>query len=56
MPVPARQQATFDLAALGVTPDQFVEVRANAPVIALRRIVGPNAASLALGVADPTAG
>jgi hypothetical protein len=52
MAVPAGQQATFDLGALGVTPDQFVEVRADAPVVALRRILGPSTASLALGIAD----
>jgi hypothetical protein len=53
--VPARAQARFDLVELGVNPDQVVVVRADAPVIAARRIAGPTGASLALGVAEPDA-
>ncbi len=56
LPVPAGKQVTFDLAALGVQPDQIVALRADAPVVALRRILGPSAASLAPGVADPATG
>ncbi len=56
LPVPAGKEVTFELATLGVAPDQVVSVRADAPVIALRRILGPSTASLALGVADPEAG
>jgi len=51
--VPARGQAQFDLGDLGVAPDQVVVVRADAPVVAARRILGPTGASLALGVAEP---
>jgi hypothetical protein len=51
--VPARGQAQFDLGNLGVAADQVVVVRADAPVVAARRILGPTGASLALGVADP---
>jgi hypothetical protein len=51
--VPARSQAQFDLGDLGVAPDQVVVVRADAPVVAARRILGPTGASLALGVAEP---
>ncbi|MFL6241485.1 MAG: DUF5719 family protein, partial [Acidimicrobiia bacterium] len=54
--VPARGQARFDLVELGVAPDQVVVVRADAPVVAAGRIVGPTGASLALGVAEPGAG
>jgi hypothetical protein len=54
--VPARAQASFDLVELGVNPDQIVVVRADAPVVASRRIVGPTGASLSLGVAEPDAG
>ena len=54
--VPARAQARFDLVELGVNPDQVVVVRADTPVVAARRIVGPTGASLALGVAEPDAG
>jgi Family of unknown function (DUF5719) len=54
--VPARAQARFDLVELGVAPDQVVVVRADAPVIAAGRIVGPTGVSLALGVAEPDAG
>ena len=54
--VPARAQAQFDLVELGVAPDQVVVVRADAPVVAARRIVGPTGPSLALGVAEPDAG
>jgi hypothetical protein len=51
--VPARGQAQFDLGNLGVAADQVVVVRADAPVVAARRILGPTGASLALGVAEP---
>jgi hypothetical protein len=51
--VPARGQAQFDLGALGVAADQVVVVRADTPVVAARRILGPTGASLALGVAEP---
>jgi len=51
--VPARGQAQFDLGDLGVAADQVVVVRADAPVVAARRILGPTGASLALGVAEP---
>jgi hypothetical protein len=54
--VPARAQAQFDLVDLGVAPDQVVVVRADAPVVAARRIFGPTGPSLALGVAEPDAG
>jgi len=54
--VPARAQARFDLVELDVAPDQVVVVRADAPVVAAGRIVGPNGVSLALGVAEPDAG
>ncbi len=54
--VPGRAQARFDLVELGVDPDQVVVVRADAPVVAARRIVRPTGASLALGVAEPDAG
>ncbi len=54
--VPARAQAQFDLVELGVDTDQVVVVRADAPVVAARRIVGPTGTSLALGVAEPDAG
>jgi Family of unknown function (DUF5719) len=54
--VPARAQAQFDLVDLGVAPDQVVVVRADAPVVAARRIVGPTGPSLALGVAEPDVG
>jgi hypothetical protein len=53
--VPAKRQTLLDLAELGVAPDQVVVVRADTPVVAVRRIVGPTGASLALGVADPDA-
>jgi hypothetical protein len=53
--VPAKRQAQLDLAELSVAPDQVVVVRADTPVVAVRRIVGPTGASLALGVADPDA-
>ena len=51
--VPARAQARFDLVELGVAPDQVIVVRADAPVVAAGRIVGPTGVSLELGVADP---
>jgi Family of unknown function (DUF5719) len=51
--VPARGHARFNLGDLGVTADQVVVVRANAPVVAARQILGPTGASLALGVAEP---
>ena len=51
--VPARSQAQFNLGDLAVAPDQVVTVRADAPVVAARRILGPTGASLALGVAEP---
>jgi hypothetical protein len=51
--LPAGSQARFELGELGVVPDQVVVVRADAPVVAARRILGPVGASLALGVADP---
>jgi len=54
--VPARAQARFDLVELGVDPDQVVVVRADAPVVAARRVVVPTGASLALGVAEPDGG
>jgi hypothetical protein len=54
--IPARAQAQFDLVELAVDPDRVVLVRADAPVIAARRIVGPTGASLALGVAEPATG
>jgi hypothetical protein len=53
--VPAMQQMVLNLAELGIAPDQVVLVRAETPVVAVRRIVGPTGASLALGVADPDA-
>jgi hypothetical protein len=53
--VPAKRQTLLDLAELGVAPDQVVVVRADTSVVAVRRIVGPIGASLALGVADPDA-
>jgi hypothetical protein len=51
--VPARGQAQFDLGDLGLAADQVVVVRADAPVVAARRILGPTGASLSLGVAEP---
>ena len=54
--VPARAQARFDLVELDVASDQVVVVRADAPVVAAGRIVGPTGVSLALGVAEPDAG
>jgi hypothetical protein len=51
--VPAGEQRRFDLGEAGVAPDQVVLVRASAPVVAVRRILGPPGASLALGVASP---
>lgn len=51
--VRAGKQATFDVSELGIAPDQVVVVRANAPVVAARRILGPTGASLAPGVPDP---
>jgi hypothetical protein len=51
--VPAGEQRRFDLGDAGVAPDQVVVVRATVPVVALRRILGPSGASLALGVASP---
>jgi len=51
--VPAGEQARFDLGDAGVAPDQVVAVRASTPVVAVRRILGPSGASLALGVATP---
>ena len=51
----AGRQARFDLAELGLAPDQVVTVRAGAPVVAVRLALGPEGASLALGVPDPDA-
>jgi Family of unknown function (DUF5719) len=51
--VPAGRQARFNLGELGVEPNQVLVVRADAPVVAARRILGPFGVSLALGVADP---
>jgi Family of unknown function (DUF5719) len=51
--VPAGGQARFDLGELGVEPDEVLVVRADAPVVADRRILGSAGASLALGIADP---
>ena len=51
--VPAGREGRFNLGDAGVAPDQVVIVRASAPVVAVRRILGPSGASLALGVADP---
>jgi hypothetical protein len=50
---PAGKQVRFNLGELGVAPDQVVVVRADAPVVAFRRILGPTGASLASGVASP---
>jgi Family of unknown function (DUF5719) len=51
--LPAGRQGRFDLGAAGVEPDQVVLVRSSIPVVAVRRILGPSGASLALGVASP---
>ena len=51
--VPAGQQGRFNLGDAGVASDQVVIVRAGAPVVAVRRILGPSGTSLALGVASP---
>jgi hypothetical protein len=51
--VTAGGQAHFNLGELGVEPDQVMVVRADAPVVAARRILGPAGASVALGIADP---
>lgn len=51
--VPAGKQGHFDLGEADVAPDQVVIVRASVPVVAVRRILGPTGASLALGVANP---
>jgi hypothetical protein len=51
----AREEATFDLAGLNVAPDHVVVVRADQPVVAARRIVGPSGASLGSGIPDPHA-
>src|SRR5438067_447280 len=51
--VPARRQAQFNLGDLGVASAQVAIVRADAPVVAARRILGPTGPSLALGVAEP---
>jgi hypothetical protein len=50
--VPAGRQGVFNLGDAGVAPDQLVIVRSSVPVVAVRRILGPPGASLALGVAD----
>jgi hypothetical protein len=50
--VPAGSQARFTLGELDVAPDEVL-VRADEPVVAARRILGPFGASLALGIADP---
>src|SRR5262249_7046811 len=50
--VRAGRQGGFDLGAAGVEPDQVVLVRSSAPVVAVRGILGPSGASLALGVAS----
>ena len=51
--VAAGRQGRFDLGDAGVAPDQLVIVRSRVPVVAVRRILGPPGASLALGVASP---
>jgi hypothetical protein len=51
----AGKQGTFDLRDMNVAPDQVIVVRADAPVVAVRRILGPAGASLAPGVPDPHA-
>jgi hypothetical protein len=51
--VSAGRQGRFDLGVAGVAPDQVVMVRASAPIVAVRRILGPPGASLALGVPSP---
>jgi hypothetical protein len=53
--IEAGKQGTFDLAELGIAPDQLVVVRANVAVMAVRRILGPGGAALAPGVPDPHA-
>jgi hypothetical protein len=50
--LPGEKQVTLDLAPLGVTPDQVVVLRADAPVVAARRILGVSGAALAPGVPD----
>jgi len=51
--LPGGKQARFDLAEAGLAPDQVLVMRADVPVVAVRRILGPSGASLALGVANP---
>jgi hypothetical protein len=54
--ISARKQATFDVSELGIAPDQVVEVRADEPVVAARRILATGGgASLAPGVPGPHA-
>jgi hypothetical protein len=53
--VAAHKQGTFDLREMNVAPDQMIVVRADAPVVAARRILGATGASLAPGVPDPHA-
>jgi hypothetical protein len=53
--LPGEKQATIDLAELAVTPEHLVVLRADAPVVATRRILGPGGAALAPGVPDPHA-
>jgi len=49
------KQGTFDLGELNIPPDQALVVRADAPVIAARRALGPSGATLTPGVPDPHA-
>jgi hypothetical protein len=48
------KRVVFDLAALGVGPDQVVVVTANHPVVAMRRVAGASGTSLSPGVPDLT--
>lgn len=51
----AGKQATFDLGELNISPDHVVVVRADQPVVAVRRTLGSSGTSLATGVPDPHA-
>ena len=53
--IAAGKQASFNLADLGITPEQVVVVRADLPVVAAHRILGPSGTALAPGVPDPHA-
>lgn len=46
------RQTTIDLGELGITPEQLVVVRADVPVVAVRRILGAGGAALAPGIPD----